>query len=151
MVLGMHDALVEMTGIIAGLAFTIEGRRVIVLTGAIAAVAASLSMAAANYMAQRTDENPDAARCAVFTGIMYILTSAAVIAPFCFISNRGAAVGTMATVAIFIIFLFNLCTRCNSARPFYARFFEMLAVCAGVSVASFAIGMAAKHFLGVTI
>ena len=54
LVLGMHDALVEITGIIAGLTFAIENNRVIVMTGIIASVAASLSMAAANYMAQRT-------------------------------------------------------------------------------------------------
>ena len=57
MVLGMHDALVELSGIIAGLTFAIETSRIIIMTGAIAAVAASLSMAAANYMAQRADGN----------------------------------------------------------------------------------------------
>ena len=58
LVLGMHDALVELSGIIAGLTFAIEDRRIIIMTGAIAAVAASLSMAAANYQAQRADNNP---------------------------------------------------------------------------------------------
>ena len=151
LVLGMHDALFEITGIIAGLTFAIENNRVIVMTGIIASVAASLSMAAANYMAQRTEDNPDAARCAMYTGIMYIGTSAAIIAPFVFIDNRFWALGAMGAIAITIIFLFNLVTRCASTRPFLVRFIEMLSVCTAVSGASFIIGILAKHFLGVDV
>lgn len=79
LVLGMHDALVELSGIIAGLTFAIEDRRIIIMTGAIAAVAASLSMAAANYQAQRADNNPCAGMAAFYTGVMYVATSAMLI------------------------------------------------------------------------
>lgn len=151
MVLGMHDALVEITGIVAGVAFAIDSRRIIVMTAVIAAVAASLSMAAANYMAQRTDNNPDAGLCATYTGLMYIGTSMAIIAPFCVIENRFAALGAMAAIAVLIILLFNLYTRRGSNRPTWRRFLEMLGVCAGVSTASFLIGQAAKYFLGTNI
>ncbi len=151
MVLGMHDALVEITGILAGLAFAIESSRVIIMTGTIAAVAASLSMAAANYMAQRTDKNPDAIRCAIYTGAMYIATSVAIIAPFCVIPNRFWALGAMAVVAVLIILTFNLFISRNDRRMFLPRFAEMLGVCSCVAAASFIIGQAAKYFLGVTI
>ena len=77
MVLGMHDALVEITGIIAGLTFAVESRRVIVMTGAIAAVAASLSMAAANYMAQRADKKPDAFICLGVSAASFLIGQAA--------------------------------------------------------------------------
>ncbi len=151
MVLGMHDALVEITGILAGLAFAIDSRRTIIMTAAIAAVAASLSMAAANYMAERTQSNKNAFICAIYTGIMYVSTSAAVILPFCLIHNRFWALTTMATIAVTIIFIFNLFVGRDSKRSFVKRFFEMLFVCFGVSIASFAIGQAAKYFLGVQI
>lgn len=151
MVLGMHDALVEITGIIAGLAFAVDSRRVIVMTACIAAVAASLSMAAANYMAERTQNNPNAFICALYTGTMYIITSAAIILPFCIIKNHGIAIAAMATIAIGIIFIFNLFIGRTGQRSFGERFFEMLLVCAGVSVASFIIGQLAKYFLGVNI
>ena len=151
LVLGMHDALVEITGIIAGLTFAIENNRVIVMTGIIAGVAASLSMTAANYMAHRTEANPDAFRCAMYTGMMYVATSAALIAPFAFIDDRFWALGTMGIIATAIIFLFNLATRCVSTRPFMVRFIEMLSVCAAVSGTSFIIGILAKYFLGVDV
>lgn len=151
LVLGMHDALVEITGIMAGLAFAIDQKRILVMTGLIAGVAASLSMAAANYMAQRTEQNPDALICALYTGLMYIMTSAAVIAPFCFIDHRFWALGVMGLMAVGIIFVFNWVTSCAGERPFWSRFLEMLIICTGVSVTSFAIGQGAKYFLGVTV
>jgi len=151
LVLGMHDALVELTGIIAGLTFAIESRRIIVMTAAIAAVSASLSMAAANYQAQRADGNPNALRAAIYTGIMYVLTSAALILPFIVIPNRFWALGMMGLLAALIIFGFNCVIGHATGRPFIKRFLEMLTICAGVSIASFAIGSAAKHFMGVNI
>ncbi len=151
MVLGMHDALVEITGIIAGLTFAVESRRVIVMTGAIAAVAASLSMAAANYMAQRADKKPDAFICAMYTGAMYIATSVALLVPFIVINNRFQALGAMGAVLIAVIMLFNWRVGKINHQPWVRPFFEMLSVCLGVSAASFLIGQAAKYFLGVQI
>ncbi len=151
LVLGMHDALVELSGIIAGLTFAIEDRRIIIMTGAIAAVAASLSMAAANYQAQRADNNPCAGMAAFYTGVMYVVTSAMLIFPFTIIPNRFWALAIMALFAVLIIFGFNCAMGYATRQPFMKRFIEMLTICMGVSIASFAIGLAAKYFMGVNI
>lgn len=151
LVLGMHDALVEITGILAGLAFAITNTRILILTAFVASVSASLSMAAANYMAQRTENNPEALRCALYTGLMYMGTSLVIIAPFCLIANRLWAIGTMVGLAVLIIIGFNLATTCPDARPLRTRLTEMLAVCLGVSIISFLIGLGAKYFLGVNL
>ncbi len=151
LVLGMHDALVELSGIIAGLTFAIEDRRIIIMTGAIAAVAASLSMAAANYQAQRADNNPAALTAAFYTGLMYVTTSAMLIFPFTVIPNRFWALGMMGMIAVLIIFGFNCAMGYATGRPFIKRFVEMLSICVGVSIASFIIGGAAKYFMGVNI
>ncbi len=151
MVLGMHDALVEITGIIAGLAFAIESRRVIVMTAAIAAVAASLSMAAANYMAKRADGATDSLTCAAYTGATYIGTSAALLLPFFIITNRLWAILAMGGVVVAVILIFNWRIGKINKKPWVRPFFEMLSVCVGVSAASFLIGQAAKYFLGVQI
>ncbi|MCM1294741.1 MAG: VIT1/CCC1 transporter family protein [Muribaculaceae bacterium] len=151
MVLGMHDALVEISGIIAGLTFAINDRKVIIMTAAIAAIAASLSMAAANFQSLRAENNHNALRAAMYTGLMYIITSAILILPFAVVPNRFWALGIMAIMAVLVIFAFNCGMGILTRRPFMARFLEMLAICVGVSVASFAIGMAAKYFMGITI
>lgn len=146
-VLGMHDALVELSGIIAGLTFTITDRSVIILSSIVAATAASLSMAAANYQAQRADNNPNALTAAAYTGLMYVVTSALLIFPFTVIPNKFWALAMMAILAVLIIFAFNCAMGICMKQPFFKRFIEMLIICTGVSIASFLIGTVAKYFI----
>ena len=48
MVLGLNDALVELTGSLAGFAFALQNNRVIALSGLIVGISATFSMASAN-------------------------------------------------------------------------------------------------------
>ncbi|MCL2537860.1 MAG: VIT1/CCC1 transporter family protein [Alphaproteobacteria bacterium] len=151
MVLGLHDALVSQTGIIVGLAFALADERLIILSSVIAAVAASLSMGASNYLAQKSDANPRAIIAGVYTGIAYLVTAALLTIPFAIISNRFFALGITFVISVLIIFGFNYWMARAHGRPFIGRFLEMLGICVGVSVAAFAIGQLAKYFLGVSI
>ena len=81
-VLGMHDALVSQTGIIAGLTFSLANRYIIIMTAIISAVAAGLSMAASNYLAQKTSKNNHAVTIGTVTGLAYLCTSFLLIIPF---------------------------------------------------------------------
>ncbi len=53
MVLGLNDALVELTGAIAGVTFALANTRLVAMTGIITGISATLSMAASNYLAER--------------------------------------------------------------------------------------------------
>lgn len=150
-VLGMHDALVELSGIIAGLTFAVENNRIIVMTGAITAASASLSMAVANYQALRADDRNDAARAAVYTCAAYVVTSIMLILPFVVLENRFWALGAMGVIAVLIIFVFNSVTGYLTGRPFMRQFWVMLGICACVALAAFFIGQSARHFLGISI
>ena len=55
MILGMNDAIVEITGTLAGLTLAMQNTRLIALSGLITGVAATLSMAASEYLAERSD------------------------------------------------------------------------------------------------
>ncbi|MDR0726443.1 MAG: VIT1/CCC1 transporter family protein [Rickettsiales bacterium] len=151
MVLGMHDALVSQTGIIAGLTFALADQHLIILTSIISAVSTSLSMAASNYLAQKTKEDESAMTSGLYTGISYLITSALLIAPFALVMNKYCAFGTSLLMAILIIFLFNYYISRIQHKPFAKRFWEMLAICFIVSVVAFAIGRAAGYFLGIDI
>lgn len=150
-VLGMHDALVSLTGLIAGLAFALADRYSIILSSIIASVAASLSMAASNYLAEKTNENPYAIIAAICTGTAYMITCVLLILPFFVITDRSTAVQSSFIIAFLIIFLFNLFTSKINRTPFWRRFLEMLAICVCVSVASFIIGQGAKYLIGIEI
>ena len=57
-VLGLNDALVELTGTIAGLTFALANNRLVALSGIITGVSATLSMAASNYLSKRRKGKP---------------------------------------------------------------------------------------------
>ncbi len=150
-VLGMHDALVSLTGMIGGLTFALAERRLIILTAIIASVAAGLSMAASNYLAEKTNGNPHAMRAGAITGAAYLGTCATLIFPFTLVRNTYTALTVSFAMAVVIIFGCNFCICRRHGRPFWRHAFEMLIICTGVSVVSFIIGEVAKHTLGVLI
>jgi VIT1/CCC1 family predicted Fe2+/Mn2+ transporter len=82
MVLGLNDALVELTGTIAGLSFALQNTRVVALSGIITGVSATLSMAASNYLAERADGNEQALKSSMYTGIAYLITVALLVLPY---------------------------------------------------------------------
>lgn len=150
-VLGMHDALVSQTGIIAGLAFSLANRYLIILTGIISAVAAGLSMAASNYLAHRTNDNEYAVMAGVITGLTYLGTSFLLILPFFMTANVRAAMASAFIIAIIIIFLCNWGICRVNGHKFWRHTIEMLIICATVSVIAFIIGEWARYFLGIII
>lgn len=150
-VLGMHDALVSLTGMIAGLTFALADRQSIILSAVIASVAAGMSMGASNYLAEKTNDNTDALRAGIMTGVAYLGTCALLIIPFCVLANTNVALGASFAVAILIIFGCNWCIGHINKKRWWKHAIEMLVICAAVSIISFIIGEGAKYALGVMI
>lgn len=150
-VLGMHDALVSQTGIIAGLAFSLANRYLIILTSVISAVAAALSMAASNYLAHKTNDNEYATMAGATTGLTYLGTSFLLIMPFFMTENVRAAMTSAFIIAIIIIFLCNWGICRVNGHKFWRHTIEMLIICIVVSIVAFIIGQWAQYFLGIVI
>ena len=148
-VLGMHDALVSLTGLIAGLAVAMADRYVIILTAVIASVTASLSMGASNYLAVRTDGGRRAFISALYTGVAYMATCAVLIVPFFVFENRVVEMAVMFAIAVAEIFGFNYYLGRMRRRPYMRNFLEMLGVCMGVSIVAFLIGLCANKCFGI--
>ena len=150
-VLGMHDALVSLTGLIAGLAFAMADRYAIILTSVIASVTASLSMGASNYLAMRANNQKHPIRGAMYTGGAYMITCAMLILPFFIFENRWLEIATTLVTAIFIIFIFNWGVGRIQHQPYIKKFIEMVTVCTTVSIVAFFIGWCAKYCLGIEV
>ena len=152
-VLGLNDALVELTGTIAGLTFALANNRLVALSGIITGVAATLSMAASNYLAQRADGKSDAAKSSMYTGIAYLLTVIAIVLPYLLLPNQMYLLAfiIMIAVVVLIILSFNYYISVAQDLPFWKRFGEMMLISLGVAALSFAIGLAAKAILGVDV
>ena len=80
-VLGLNDALVELTGTLAGLTLALRNVRLIGMAGLITGIAASLSMAASEYLSTSTEEGErDPLKACLYTGVAYVFTVVVLIA-----------------------------------------------------------------------
>lgn len=151
-VLGLNDALVELTGTLAGLTLAFHDVKVIALSGLITGIAASLSMGASEYIStssEDTEKHP--VRAAIYTGVAYIITVALLILPYLLLSNEYLALAVTLTISVLIIAVFNFYISVAKDVPFGKRFFEMAGLSLGVAAISFLIGFLIKQWLGVEI
>jgi len=153
MVLGLNDALVELTGSLAGFAFALQNTRLIALSGLIVGISATFSMASSEFLAARSEGRTDALKSCTYTGIAYLLTVVALIAPYLIfpVTQFIPALICMLVVVILIIAGFSYYTSVAQDQPFKSRFWEMALISVGVAVLSFIVGILAKKFLGVDL
>lgn len=151
-VLGLNDALVELTGALAGLTLAFQNTQLIALSGLITGISASVSMGASEYLSTRseqTDKNP--VRAAIYTGLTYIVTVALLILPYLILDNYMLCLGISLTTAVLIIAAFNYYIAMARGESFRRRFTEMAGVSLGVALFSFVIGYLIRQWLGVEI
>ncbi|WNX86066.1 VIT1/CCC1 transporter family protein [Agathobaculum sp. NTUH-O15-33] len=151
MVLGLNDALVELTGAIAGVTFALANTRLVAMTGIITGISATLSMAASNYLAERADGNSTAFKSSLYTGAAYLITVALLVLPYLLFPTGMyvAAFAVMITTVLLIILFFNYYLSVAKEEPFLRHFLEMALISLSVAVISFVIGIVAKNVLGI--
>ena len=150
-VLGMNDALVELTGTLTGLALAFDNAKYVGITGVIMGIAASLSMAASAYLEARENEGLVPSRYALYTGISYILTTIVVVSPFFLFDNAKIALIPMFLGAAMAIVLYNYYIAVARDENFGARVREMFVITFGVSAISFVIGYIVNRYFGIEI
>lgn len=153
MVLGMNDALVELTGALTGFTFAMRETKLVALMGLITGISATLSMTSSSYLSSKADGEPDALKSSLYTGAMYLLTVVLMIAPFLIFSNDYIfeALAALGLIVVTIIFVFNFYISVAKDLSFRSRFFEMLILCVAVTGVSFGIGTLAKMVLGIDV
>ena len=151
MVLGLNDALVELTGAIAGVTFALANTRLVALTGIITGVSATFSMAASNYLAERADNNPKALKSSIYTGVAYLITVVLLVLPYLLLPTNMYAVAfaIMLVTVILIIMFFNFYISVAKEEPFLKNFVTMAIISLSVALISYIIGVLAKNLLGI--
>lgn len=151
-VLGLNDALVELTGALAGLTLALQNTRLIALTGSITGVAAALSMAASEYLSTKSEATGKSAmKAAVYTGIAYICTVLILIFPYLAFANYYVCLALTLGGAVMIIAAFNYYISIARDEPFQRRFIEMAALSFAVAAFSFGIGYVLRSVMGVDV
>jgi vacuolar iron transporter family protein len=150
-VLGLNDALVELTGSLAGFTLALGSTKIISLAGLVTGISAALSMAASDYLSSKAEGDERAKKSAIYTGVAYLFTVAFLILPFLLLVNKFIALGITLFTAVLIIFCFNYYISMAKDLNFKARFFEMTSISLGVAAFSFLVGYALKAALGIDI
>ena len=161
-VLGMSDALVELTGALAGLTFALQDLNLVALAGLVTGIAAAFSMGASEYLSSRTEKKAESAvKAAFFTWISYLLTVLLLVAPFLIFQAdspefHGLGPHVQALMCTFaagllIVALFNFYLSVIEEVSFRSRFLEMAGILGMVSLISYGIGIALRGALGVDV
>lgn len=150
-VLGLNDALVELTGTLAGLSFAFQNTRIIALSGLITGIAASFSMGASEYLSAKADGNSHALKSSIYTGITYIVTVGLLVLPYLLFHDYRLCLAITLAISLLIIFLFTYYISIAKELHFLKRFGEMAGISLGVAGFSFGIGVAVKLIFNISL
>src|SRR6185369_11534464 len=124
----------------------------IALSGLITGIAASLSMAASEYLSTRSENTgKHPVRAAIYTGIAYIITVALLVLPYLLIQNYILDLIIALTTAVIIIAVFNYYISVAKGESFRERFLEMAGLSLGVALFSFIVGYFIRQWLGIDV
>lgn len=161
-ILGLSDALVELTGALAGLTFAFQDLNLVALAGLVTGIAASFSMAASEYLATKEEgDGRSPVKAAGFTGGSYIVTVFLLVMPYMLLHGDDpirfgmephiqALVCTLG-IGIVIVAAFNAYVSIAQDQPFSKRFSEMAGILIVVSMISFGIGIALRTWFGIEL
>ena len=140
-VLGLNDALVELTG-----------------------SAAAMSMAAAEFLATRTEaDNRNPLRAAFYTGIAYLVTVFLLVLPYLYLASQPHAAplwglsvlhqarGATLLIGVGIVAAFNYYVSVAQHQPFRRRFIEMCAISGGVALLSYGVGVLLRGWFDISV
>jgi VIT1/CCC1 family predicted Fe2+/Mn2+ transporter len=161
-VLGLSDALVELTGALAGLTFALQNLQLVALAGLVTGIAAAFSMGASEYLSSRAEKKAESAvKAAFFTWLSYLVTVFLLVGPYLVFQAdspdfRGLEPHVQALLCTFaigllIVAVFNFYVSVVEEVSFKSRFFEMAGILAVVSLISYGIGIALRGMLGIEV
>lgn len=151
-VLGMNDALVELTGALAGFTMALGNTRLIALAGFTTGVAATLSMAAAEFLSQEAAANGKRPwKAASATGVAYLITTTLLLLPFFVLNDPLGALALCLLIAAMIILVFTWGVARLRGTRFGPSFWRMLIISFSVAAIAFGISWLAKIWWGIEV
>jgi len=139
-VLGLSDALIELTGALAGLSLALYNTLLVGLAALITGIAASMSMAVSEYLSKRSEGDVNAVKGAFYTGLAYILTVLFIVAPYFAGNNVYISLASSILIASIIIGGLTFYTSVVREIRWRREFIEMITLTMGVALISFLIG-----------
>ena len=151
-ILGLNDALVELTATVAGFTFALQNTKLIGALGLITGIAAAMSMGASEYLATKHDEeDKDPVKAGLYTGISYIGVVFVLVLPYFLFTNIFLSLILTILLAVLTIFIFTFYVAVAQGHDFKGKFVEMAVLSVVVTAITFMIGMAARNIFGISV
>jgi len=150
-VLGLNDALVELSGSLVGFTLAFRNGKIIAMAGLILGIAAALSMAASSYLAASEDNKKKPIKSAAYTGAAYITTVLALVLPYFVFEDVFVALALTIFTMVIIIALYTFYATTVKGERFLPRFVKMLAISLTVALISLILGQVINELSGSSV
>lgn len=150
-VLGLNDALVELTGALAGFTMALPDNRLICLAGLTTGIAATLSMGASEFLSRQTEKDGQPYMAALYTGIAYLVTVALLLLPYFLLENRFCSLACSLATGALIIMGFTRMTSRIRGTSYLHDCVQMLCISFGVAATAFGLSWMAKCMWGLNV
>jgi VIT1/CCC1 family predicted Fe2+/Mn2+ transporter len=144
-VLGLSDALVELTGVLVGLTIALNNVNLIILTAFLTGTAASISMGASEFLATSEEGDKNPLKASVYTGLTYLVTVFFLLFPYLLFTDPKVSLVLVVFNAIVLILLATFYISVAKDMPFKTRFLKMAGVILGVSTLTFCLGLVVRE------
>jgi VIT1/CCC1 family predicted Fe2+/Mn2+ transporter len=150
-VLGLADALVEISGIHAGSLGIYESTEIAGLAGIIAGAAASLAMASAAFAQAKQGFQGSAKLSALYTGVSYFVAAVVLAAPYFMTKSMVVAISISLFFAVLILVATTYYGAVITAKPFTRDFAEITLIMFGATAVLYVFGYFIRLTTGITI
>jgi len=150
-VLGLADAVVEISGIHAGSLGIYAKTELAGLAGVVAGMAASIAMASAAYAQAKQGFEGSAKWSAIYTGVSYMFTAIFLALPYFLTRSMTTALGISLVVGVTLVAAMTYYDTVISARKFKRQFGEIAGIILAASFALYIAGTLIRQLLGIPI
>ncbi|MBF0479126.1 MAG: VIT1/CCC1 transporter family protein [Candidatus Omnitrophica bacterium] len=152
MILGLNDALVELTATLAGFTLALNNTKLIGIVGLITGIAAAMSMAASEYLSTKGEEtDKDPIKACWYTGVSYLGTVIVLVLPYFLLKNVFVCLAIALSVALLEIGSFTFYISVAQKLNFKKRFTEMAVLSLSIAAITFVIGVVIRNVFNVNI
>lgn len=150
-VLGLADALVEITGIHAGSLGIYNSTEIAGLAGIVAGAAASLAMSSAAFAQAKQGFKGSPRLSAIYTGISYFITAVILAAPYFLTKSMILALSISMILAVIIVTFITYYSTVISGKGFKRDFAEIMLIMLGTTAVLYTLGYFIRLTFGITI
>lgn len=140
LVLGMADAIIEITGTHAGALGTTSSAIITGVVGLVVGVSAAISMASASYLQTKHETGRSPTVAALVTGVGYVVAAALMSLPYFIADNIYAAFAASLAVSVLLALMFTYQGSVYADRDFRSEFVQTVGLLLGVAALAYLLG-----------